>query len=171
MAAARRRAAAPSRAAVDAQLLELLAAFLGLVVGAHRVIFACPASGVDGKPREKLLYACPVFFAEVTPLMRQGLRLKKAERPPAMRVTVTILESDRERNNSKRNLVEASLYVGFGSTQMAGRGHMTDPVLLPHKGPGFLMAGTEMHAETVDGAIRVHEHRQLVVPVERGPGQ
>ena len=110
-----------------------------------------------------------MFFAEVTPLMRQGLRLKAGERPPPMRVTVTILESDRDRNNSKRNLIEASLYVSYGTAQMASRGRLSDPVIMAHKGPGFLLSGIELHSEMVEGALRVWEHRQvwLVVPVER----
>jgi len=110
-----------------------------------------------------------VFFAEVTPLMRQGLRLKTAERPPPMRVTVTILESDRDKNNSARNLIEASLYVSHGTAQMASRGRISDPVIMAHKGPGFLLSGTELHSEMVEGTLRVWEHRQvwLVVPVER----
>lgn len=110
-----------------------------------------------------------MFFAEVTPLMRQGLRLKVGERAPPMRVTVTILESDRDKNNSARNLVEASLYVSYGTAQMAGRGRITDPVIVPHKGAGFLLSGTELDGQTVEGVQRVWEHRQvwLVVPVER----
>lgn len=115
-----------------------------------------------------------MFFAEVTPLMRQGLRLKAGERPPPMRVTVTILESDRDRNNSKRNLIEVSLYVSYGTAQMAGRGRISDPVIMAHKGPGFLLSGTETHAETGDNGVqKVWEHRQvwLVVPVERQGGE
>ncbi|QNK65899.1 hypothetical protein [Variovorax sp. PAMC26660] len=110
-----------------------------------------------------------MFFAEVTPLMRQGLRLKVGERDAPMRVTVTILESDRDKNNSARNLVEASLYVSYGTAQMASRGRITDPVIVAHKGPGFLLSGTELDSQTVDGVHRVWEHRQvwLVVPVER----
>lgn len=110
-----------------------------------------------------------MFFAEVTPLMRQGLRLKAGERPPPMRVTVTLLESDRDKNNSKRNLVEASLYVSYGTAQMSSRGRITDPVLLPFTGPGFLWSGTELHSEMVEGVLQVWEHRQVwhIVPVER----
>lgn len=70
-------------------------------------------------------------FAEVTFLMRDGLRLKNIERAPPKRFTVTILESDRSHNNSGRNIVEASLYVSYGSAQMAGRGRIMDPVILP----------------------------------------
>jgi len=110
-----------------------------------------------------------MFFAEVTFLMRNGLRLKPAEREPTGRYTVTILESDRDKNNSARNLVEVSLYVSHGTAQMASRGRMTDPVLMPFKGPGFLISGTELEAQHVDGQLRVFEHRQVwhVVPVER----
>jgi len=110
-----------------------------------------------------------MFFAEVTFLMRNGLRLKPAERAPAGRYTVTILESDRDKNNSARNLVEVSLYVSHGTAQMAGRGRLIDPVLMPFKGPGFLISGTELEAQQIDGAPRLFEHRQVwhVVPVER----
>lgn len=111
-----------------------------------------------------------MFFAEVTVLMRHGLRLKPGERDPPRRYTITILESDRDRNNSRRNLIEASLYVSYGTAQMAGRGRITDPVIMAHKGPGFLLSGTEMHAEMGDNGVqKVWEHRQvwLVVPVER----
>ncbi|WP_422086400.1 hypothetical protein [Variovorax sp.] len=110
-----------------------------------------------------------MFFAEVTPLMRKGLRLKKRERERPLRVTVTILESDREKNNSARNLTEVSLYVSYGIAQMASRGRLTDPVIRPYKGPGFLIEGTELNTEMVDGECRVWEHRQVwhVLPVER----
>lgn len=110
-----------------------------------------------------------MFFAEVTPLMRQGLRLKVSERAPPLRVTVTILESDRDRNNSARNLVEAHLYVSYGTAQMAGRGRISDPTVMAYKGAGFLLSGTELHTETVDGEQRTWEHRQvwLVVPAVR----
>jgi len=114
-----------------------------------------------------------MFFAVVTFLMRNGLRLKPAERDPPARYTITILESDRDRNNSARNLVEASLYVSYGTAQMAGRGRITDPVILPFKGPGFLISGTELDAQHVDGKLKVFEHRQVwhVVPVERHGGE
>lgn len=39
-----------------------------------------------------------------------------------MRVIVTILESDRGRNNSARNLIEAILYVSYETVQMAAAG-------------------------------------------------
>jgi hypothetical protein len=110
-----------------------------------------------------------MFFAEVTPLMRAGLRLKVGERAPPMRVTVTILESDRDKNNSARNLVEVSLYVSYGTAQMSGRGRIIDPVILPHKGAGLLISGIELQSEVVDEDRKMWEHRQvwLVVPVER----
>jgi len=108
-----------------------------------------------------------MFFAEVTPLMHNGRRLKPNERAAPMRVTVTILESDRDRNNFRRNIVEASLYVSYGISQMASRGRLVDPVILPHAGPGFLLSGIEL--EATDAGQTISEHRQvwLVVPVER----
>lgn len=111
----------------------------------------------------------PMFFAEVTFLMRNGLRLKPAERDPPGRYTVTILESDRDKNNSARNTIEASVYMSYGTAQMSGRGRLTDPQILPHKGPGFLLSGIELESQFVDGVQKVWEHRQvwLVVPVER----
>ena len=114
-------------------------------------------------------YPAPMFFAEVTFLMRNGLRLKPGERAPPARYTVTILESDRDRNNSARNLVEVSLYVSHGTAQMASRGRLIDPVIMPFKGAGFLLSGTEMDAQQVDGELRTFEHRQVwhVVPVAR----
>lgn len=103
-----------------------------------------------------------MFFAEVTFLMREGLRLKVGERAPPLRVTVTIRESDRDKNNSARNLVEASLYVSYGTAQMSGRGRLTDPVIVPHSGHGFLLSGIELESNPTD----IIEHRQvwLVVP-------
>jgi len=83
-----------------------------------------------------------MFFADVTFLMRNGLRLKPSERMPAARYTVTILESDRDKNNSARNLVVANLYVSYGTAQMAGRGCLVDPDILAFKGPGFLLFRT-----------------------------
>lgn len=110
-----------------------------------------------------------MFFAEVTILRRQGLRLRKAERDLPRRLMVTILESDREHNNSGRNTVEASLYEAYGSSRMASRGRIIDPVIVPFKGPGILLAGTEFESEIVEGQILTREHRQvwLCVPVER----
>jgi hypothetical protein len=110
-----------------------------------------------------------MFFAEVTLLRRQGERLRKAERDLPRRLMVTILESDRDHNNSGRNIVEASLYEAYGTARMAGRGRITDPVIVPFKGPGILLAGTELHTEAVDGHLQTREHRQLwlCVPVER----
>lgn len=86
---------------------------------------------------------------------------------------MTILESDRDRNGSKRNLVQASLYVSHGTAQMASRGDLIDPVILPYKGAGFLMSGTELDAATIDGELRVFERRQVwhVLPVEKRPGE
>jgi len=108
-----------------------------------------------------------MFFAEVTPLMHKGQRLKPHERPVPIRVTVTITESDRDRNNFRRNVVETSLYVNYGIAQMAGRGRLVDPVILPHVGRGFLLSGIEL--ESTDAGKTIFEHRQvwLVVPVER----
>jgi len=108
-----------------------------------------------------------MFFAEVTFLMREGQRLKKSEREPPQRFTVTILESDRGHNNSGRNIVEASLYVSYGTAQMAGRGRIIDPVIVPYKGEGFLLSGIELDSQ--DAGKIISEHRQvwLVVPVPR----
>lgn len=110
-----------------------------------------------------------MFFAEVTLLRRQGLRLRKGERDPPRRLMVTVLESDREHNNAGRNTVEASLYEAYGTSRMSGRGRMIDPVIVPYKGPGVLFAGTEIEAETIDGQLLVREFRQawLCVPVDR----
>ncbi|WPH22335.1 hypothetical protein [Variovorax paradoxus] len=110
-----------------------------------------------------------MFFAEVTFLRHQGARLRRGERDPPRRLMVTIIESDRDHNNSGRNTVEASLYEAYGTARMAGRGRITDPVIVPFKGPGILLAGTEFHTETVDGHLQTREHRQLwlCVPVER----
>lgn len=114
-----------------------------------------------------------MFFAEVTLLMREGERLRKRDRAPAQRVTVTILESDRDTNNSNRNLTQASLYVGYGTAQKASREILIDPVILPYNGPGFLWSGIEPHAVTIDGEMRIFEHRQVwhVLPVEKRPGE
>lgn len=114
-----------------------------------------------------------MFFAEVTFLMRDGLRLKPAERQPPIRGTMTILESDRARNNSKRNLTHASLYIAYGTAQMASRGDLIDPVIRPYNGPGFLLSGTQLRSEFIDGELRIFEHRQVwhVVPTERQPGE
>lgn len=106
-----------------------------------------------------------MIFAEVTFLMRNGLRLARSERDPAMRVTVMIRESDRDKNHSARNLIEVMLFEHWGLAQARSAGRISDPVILPFKGPGFLLSGTEI--ESRDGGIA--EHRQVwhVVPVER----
>ncbi|SFO51844.1 hypothetical protein SAMN05216567_10152 [Variovorax sp. OK605] len=110
-----------------------------------------------------------MFFAEVTFLMRNGLRLKPAERDPPLRVTVMIRESDREKNNSSRNLVEAMLFEHWGVPQARSAGLIVDPQMLPFKGPGFLLTGTELDCQRIDEKLRIFEHRQvwLVVPVAR----
>lgn len=107
-----------------------------------------------------------MFLAEVTPLMRDGLRLKKDERGPPLRVTVMIRESDREKNNSSRNLVEVMLFEHWGIPQARSAGRISDPAVLPYKGPGFLLAGTELCSYSIDGESRMLEHRQVwhVVP-------
>lgn len=114
-------------------------------------------------------YAGAMFFAEVTFLMRDGFRLRRSERDPPRRYMVTLLESDRDKNNSGRNIAEASLYVSYGTAQMASRGRIIDPVLVPYDGPGFLWSGTELGTEMIDGAPRVKEFRQVwhIVPVGR----
>lgn len=93
--------------------------------------------------------------------MRKGLRLKRSERDLPRRLTVTLLESDRNKNSSGRNTTEASLYVSYGTAQMAGRGRLTDPVLMPYEGPEFLWSGTEMDTEMIDGEPRMKEFRQV----------
>lgn len=110
-----------------------------------------------------------MFFAEVTFLMRNGLRLGPAERDSPLRVTVMIRESDRDKNNSKRNLVEAMLFEHWGLAQARSAGRISDPVILPFAGRGFLLSGTELNAQTADGVQRVWEHRQVwhVVPAQR----
>ncbi|MGJ7529874.1 hypothetical protein [Variovorax sp. GB1P17] len=97
--------------------------------------------------------------------MSQGLRLKFGERPQPMRVTVMIRDSDRDKNNSGRNLVEAMLFENWGLPQARSAGRISDPVILPFKGSGFLLSGIELDSHA-DG---IAEHRQvwLVVPVER----
>lgn len=56
-----------------------------------------------------------MFFAEVTPLMRNGRRLAKSERAPSGRYMVTNLECDRDKSNFRRNVVQASLCVSQGT--------------------------------------------------------
>ena len=109
-----------------------------------------------------------MFFAEVTLLRRQGLPLCKAERDPPRRLTVTILESDREHNNSGRNTVEASLDEAHGTSRMSGRGRIIDPVIVPFKGPELLLADIEIETEAVDDQLQIKEHRQvwLCAPVK-----
>jgi len=106
-----------------------------------------------------------MIFAEVTALMRNGLRLSKAEREPPQRVTVMIRESDRNKNNSARNLIEVVLFEHWGIPQARAAGRISDPVILPYKGPGFLLSGVEIESRD-DG---IAEHRQVwhVVPVAR----
>lgn len=110
-----------------------------------------------------------MFLAEVTLLMRDGLRLKRGERGPPLRVTVMIRESDRDKNSSSRNLVEVMLFEHWGIPQARSAGRISDPVVLPYKGPGFLLAGTELCSESIDGERRMLEHRQVwhVVPAGR----
>ncbi|MFM9922766.1 hypothetical protein VLK31_07230 [Variovorax sp. H27-G14] len=110
-----------------------------------------------------------MFFAEVTFLMRNGLRLKPAERQPPLRATVMIRDSDRDKNNSGRNLVEVMLFEHWGLAQARSAGRMSDPVILPFKGAGFLLSGIELDPQQVGGEPRMLEHRQVwhVVPAER----
>ncbi|MET3498142.1 hypothetical protein [Variovorax boronicumulans] len=110
-----------------------------------------------------------MFFAEVTFLMRDGVRLLKRERVAPVRVTVLIRDSDRDKNNSKRNLVEVMLFEHWGVPQARSAGRISDPVILPYKGPGFLLSGTELDTQTIDAQSRTCEHRQVwhVLPMAR----
>ncbi|HWT21682.1 MAG TPA: hypothetical protein VN280_22500 [Variovorax sp.] len=107
-----------------------------------------------------------MFLADVTFLMGNGFRLAKSKREPPLRVTVMIRDSDRNKNNSARNLVEVVLFENWGVPQARGAGRISDPQILPYVGPGFLLAGTELHSEIVHGQYLVQEHRQVwhVVP-------
>jgi hypothetical protein len=102
-----------------------------------------------------------VFFAEVTVMMRKGERLAPRDRAPPQRLMVTILEIDRDRNNSGLNLTQVSLYEAYGTARMAGRGSMTDPIIRPFSGKGILIAGTELDSEVgPDGVRKIFEHKQ-----------
>ncbi|RTD94176.1 hypothetical protein EJO68_10240 [Variovorax atrisoli] len=109
-----------------------------------------------------------MFLADVTFLMRHGLRLRSSQREAPMRVSVQIRESDRDTNNSGRNLTEVMLFENWGLPQARSAGRITDPTLLPYKGNGFLLSGIELDTGN-DGTA---EYRQvwLVIPVEQvGP--
>jgi len=82
---------------------------------------------------------------------------------------VTVLEPDRDKYNSARNLVESSLDVSYGTAQTASCGRITDPVILPNKGRGFLLSGTELDPQHIDGQLRIWEHWRVwqLVPTER----
>jgi hypothetical protein len=108
-----------------------------------------------------------VFFAEVTFLMRAGLRLKSAEREPPIRATVIIRDSDRDKNNSGRNLVEVMLFEHWGLPQARSAGRISDPMILPFKGNGFLLSGIELESQDAGNVISEHRQVWLVVPVDR----
>ncbi len=103
-------------------------------------------------------------------MMRKGERLSARDRAPPQRLMVTILESDRDRNNSHLNLTEVSLYEAYGTARMASRGRITDPIIRPFSGNGMLIAGTELDSEVgPDGVRKIFEHKQtwLCNPVTR----
>ena len=66
---------------------------------------------------------------------------------------------DRESNNFKRNVTKVELWAAYNQPRMRGLVSLTDPMLLPYKGEGILIAGVELHSE--DGGQTISEHRQV----------
>ena len=94
---------------------------------------------------------------DVTILRKNGRRLAPAEREPAMRGRLKIVEMDRQANNFRRNVMKAELWAFYGETRMRGLGALFDPVLLPYNGLGLLMAGFDLSS----GEHEISEHRQV----------
>lgn len=104
------------------------------------------------------LYALTVLY-DVVLLRKQGQRLRRADWPPFLRGDLRITEMDRAGNGSKRNLLCAHLWQAFGTTRRRGLATLFDPVLLPYKDDGLLIAGIDL--SSTDGGRVVYEHRQI----------
>ena len=93
--------------------------------------------------------------------------MPREEWGPLLRGTLRITEMDRVTNNFKRNILKAELWLAYGEARMRGLGSLSDPVLLPYKGAGILIAGTEL--ESTEGGHKIWEHRQVwLCSVARG---
>ncbi|VTU20197.1 hypothetical protein SRS16CHR_02594 [Variovorax sp. SRS16] len=90
-------------------------------------------------------------------LRNRSRRLGRGELVAPLRGTLRITEADRATNNFKRNLLVANLWDSYGESRMRGLATLFDPVLLPYKGDGWLIAGTELHSEGQE----LCEHRQV----------
>ncbi|MBB1603298.1 hypothetical protein A9977_25035 [Variovorax sp. UMC13] len=96
---------------------------------------------------------------DVQLLRKQGLRLPRSQWEPPLRGTFQITEMDRDTNHFKRNILKVELWAAFGVSHMRGLATLIDPVLLPNKSEGLLIAGTEIHC--TDGGRKIWEHRQV----------
>jgi len=104
---------------------------------------------------------------DVLLLRQKGLRVPRDQWGPSLRGTLRITEMDRVTNNFKRNIVKAELWRAYGDTCMRGLASLCDPVLLPYKGDGLLIAGIEL--ESAECGQKIWEHRQVwLCSVARG---
>lgn len=104
---------------------------------------------------------------DVLLLHQKNLRVPREQWGPLLRGTLRITELDRVTNNFRRNILKAELWMAYGETRMRGLASLSDPVLLPYKGAGILIAGTEL--ESTEGGQKIWEHRQVwLCSVARG---
>ena len=96
---------------------------------------------------------------DVLLLRQKCLHVPREQWGPWLRGTLHISEMGRVINNFKRKILKAELWLAYGEARMRGLALLCDPVLLPYKGAGILIAGTEL--ESTDGGHKIREHRQV----------
>lgn len=92
----------------------------------------------------------------VITLRRDGLRIPRKEWPMAL---LGELVSDPAPKGG--GPARADLWVSLGTTNRRIQLTLFNPTFEGVVADGFLLAGHEMRAETVDGVQRVSEHRQV----------
>lgn len=111
---------------------------------------------VHGFILEPILYICPVFYAEVTLLRREGRRLPQREWPAPVYGLVRV--QDNAHGNFRRLMRSLTLHeqIGVGSVRHALS--LYDPYFLPSADGALLIAGIELCSAAGQG---VREHGQV----------
>lgn len=104
----------------------------------------------------------------VTALRLKGLRLKESEWPAAVVGQLVVDDWDGQANNFRRHLRKAELWMHIETTSRRPILTMYDPVVMKTVRGGFLLSGTELDGQKVDGEHRLFEHQQLwlVIPTD-----
>ena len=108
------------------------------------------------------------MFCEIIELRRAGLRLAPKDWSDPIIGDLRMYYGEAERNNLRRSLRSAHLYVHVG-TYMASPHRLVDPVVIDILGDAMLWRGYE--TELTPEGLREHEQLWLVRPRDsmRGP--